>query len=205
MKNIIQSIYKIANTGFGYKRLQKDVQGAKILCLTLDPIIPASVTFHVSLFIVFAILVDQIFPYFGLISISIRGSKSRLFLPFSTWVSIANMNSSSSFRRFRRCLKKIFKISLRTVLLYVALDFFYPLCNAEYSARWMALEAWTWHTAALWTCRSHRYHQSLLIVSIKVRHKISFSISKLFRWWKHAYQFLTFSSVQCEQRGALLE
>lgn len=48
MKNIIQSIYKIANTGFGYKRLQRDVQGAKILCLTLDPLIPASVAVHVS-------------------------------------------------------------------------------------------------------------------------------------------------------------
>merc|ERR1719423_99742 len=48
MKNIIQSVYKIANTGFGYKRMQKDLRVVKILCLALNPLIPASITFHVS-------------------------------------------------------------------------------------------------------------------------------------------------------------
>ena len=48
MKNIIQSVYKIANTGFGYKRMQKDLKVVKILCLALNPLIPASITFHVS-------------------------------------------------------------------------------------------------------------------------------------------------------------
>ena len=48
MKNIIQSVYKIANTGFGYKRMQKDLRVVKILCLALNPLIPASITYHVS-------------------------------------------------------------------------------------------------------------------------------------------------------------
>ena len=48
MKNIIQSVYKIANTGFGYKRMQKDLRVVKLLCLALNPLIPASITFHVS-------------------------------------------------------------------------------------------------------------------------------------------------------------
>ena len=48
MKNIIQSMYKIGNVGFGYKRMQKEIKAVKVLCLALDPLIPASVTYHVS-------------------------------------------------------------------------------------------------------------------------------------------------------------
>ena len=30
MKNIIQSMYKIANVGFGYKRMQKEIKALKV-------------------------------------------------------------------------------------------------------------------------------------------------------------------------------
>lgn len=48
MKNLVQSICKIGNVGFGYKRLLSDLWSIKVLCLSLDPQIPLIVTHQAS-------------------------------------------------------------------------------------------------------------------------------------------------------------
>jgi len=47
MKNLVQSICKIGNVGFGYKRMLTDLSTIKVLCLSLNPKIPLVVTHQV--------------------------------------------------------------------------------------------------------------------------------------------------------------
>jgi len=59
IKNLVLSICKIGNVGFGYKRLVKEFRAIKALCLTLNPDIPLSVIHQSSkLLAVVAIDVD---------------------------------------------------------------------------------------------------------------------------------------------------